>query len=424
MEERSNSEGVDRPMLRVPITYAKPGMMLAMPIRHPQRPEHLLLQAGYELDQAAIGRLRELRLREVWIRYPNLEFIGKYINPHILEEQAKVGKAIGGALESVMRDATAKLPYPAFKSTIRDFIDKLLDDPQAAIFIEEISETDEPLLRHSCSVCFLSLLMGLKLEGYLVQQRRRLAAHRAKDVVNLGVGAMLHDVGMMRIDPKARQRWLESHDETDPAWREHVIVGYQLVQGHIEPSAAAAVLHHHQRYDGSGFPVRREDDGVLRGLVGERIHIFPRIVATADLFDRMRHPPDRSTPTPVVRALRRMQSPEIASRMDPMTYKALIAVTPPYPPGSLVTLSNGVRGVVIEWHPSDPCRPVVQALGDISEDHAKKGAAPDAERFDLRRDRKLHVVEAEGERVLEDNFYPKKVEEFAIDLDGRGFLAA
>ncbi|HCT44936.1 MAG TPA: hypothetical protein DF699_06965, partial [Phycisphaerales bacterium] len=160
-----------------------------------------------------------------------------------------------------------------------------MEDPDAALFIGEIADTGSPAIRHGANVGYLAMLMGLRLDFYLLRERSRLTPRLAKDVTSLGVAAMLHDIGMTRLKASVLKRWADEHDHTDPAWREHVDLGYEMVRGHVEPSAAAAVLHHHQRYDGSGFPVRKRN-GKVAGLDGSSIHIFARILIVADLYDR------------------------------------------------------------------------------------------------------------------------------------------
>lgn len=409
-------------MLRVPITFARPGMTLAMPVRHPQRADHVLLQAGYTLDELAVARLGELQIHELWIRYPGLDFIGKYVNPAVVEGQARIAAAVSGVFERMEKDSHLRLDYPTYKELIRDFLDRTTQDPQAAVFIQEVVGDDQPLVRHASNVCSLSLLMGLKLDGYLVAQRKRLPASRAKNVTSLGIAALLHDVGMTRIEGEARQRWERTQDEGDPGFRKHVKIGYDLVKSHVEPSAAAAVLHHHQRMDGSGFPEQTDESGARRGLIGRRIHVFARIIATADIFDRLRHPPDGAPSLPVVRALRMMQDKGVARVIDPVTYSALMSVIPPYPPGSLVTLSNGARCVVTEWRPQDPCRPVVRTVGDIARDHAR-GPRADKE-YDLSNRRDLSITHADGEDVGADNFYASASGVFNFSAPAEGLHAA
>lgn len=390
-------------MLRVPISLATPGMTLAAPMRHPRRADHVLLHAGYTLDEFALARLQEMGVHELWIRYPGLDFIGKYISPAVLEGQARLVSTVADVFDATAKGLHARLDYPAYKDLISEFLETLIESPQAGLYLQEMADRDEPLLRHCSNVCFISLLMGVKLETYVVSQRRRLPANRAKNLVSLGMAALLHDIGMQRLDGETLKRWETTQDETERTFRRHVHIGYDLVKGSVEPSAAAAVLHHHQRWDGSGFPEQEGEEGARRGLRAEKIHVFARIIGTADLFDRLRHPPAGGPGLPTVGALRAMQEPAIASKIDPWTLRALLAVAPPYPPGTLVTLSNGARGVVTEWRAEEPCRPVVRTLACLER---RAGRPSTVERtFDLMAHKDLAVVEAEGRDVQEFNFY-------------------
>src|SRR5262249_47031041 len=145
----------------------------------------------------------------------------------------------------------AKLEYGDYRAAISGVMSHLLANPAAAVFIQELAGSEEPVLRHATNVCLLSILMGLKLDDYLIAERTRLSGYAARDVTSLGVGAMLHDIGMLRLDPAVVQRWNRWFDESDQEWRRHVTIGFEMVKDAIGPAAAAGVLHHHQKYDGS-----------------------------------------------------------------------------------------------------------------------------------------------------------------------------
>src|SRR5262249_43910769 len=148
---------------------------------------------GRSLDDWAIGRLREMRVREIWVRYPGMEFIGAYICPAIFESQAALTHRIASAFDAVTQGAHARLEYAEYRTAIYSLLTRLIANPKAAVFIQELAENDEPVLRHSSNVCLISLLMGLKLEDYLITERTRMGAAAARDVSSLGVGAMFHD---------------------------------------------------------------------------------------------------------------------------------------------------------------------------------------------------------------------------------------
>lgn len=389
-------------MLRVPVKQAREGMTLAVPVLHPHHPETLLLRGGYVLDEATIIRLHELTIDSVWVEYPELAFIGRYISPRVMMQRGVVASVVCEVLDKMSRKACAPLDYAQYRATVRDFVNTIYDHPSAALLVEHMHAGDRPLMRHCADVCYLALLMGMKLENYLILQRHRLPGYRARDIVDLGMAALLHDVGMLALEPGVMDRWVEEGcPEDDPAWRRHVLMGYQRLRGGIGPAAAAAVLHHHQHWDGSGFPMKRAVSGGYEAQRGEEIHVFARVLMVADLFDRLTHPLTRTERVPTVRALRWMQCEPYVHWMDPVVFRALLAVVPAYAPGKMVTLSNGEVGVVVEWSASDPCSPVVQMLGE-----RKKYAR--AVRHDLRLNRKLSVVEVDGEDVSSDNFYPER----------------
>lgn len=383
-------------------------MVLALPVAHPRRPDTVLLRAGVALDDTHAQRLRELGVRDIWIQYPRLEFLADYVAPGVHEACAQLASELNSGFERFRGDAHANLDFGVFRRALAGLMEQLASNPKAALFIQETG-LDDPLLRRASTVCFLSVLMGLKLDFYLVRERSRLRCDAARDVTSLGLGALVHDIGMLQLPQEVRERWFATHEENDEAWRRHVRLGFDMVKNEVEPAAAAVVLHHHQKFDGSGFPQKKRLDGKAEPLAGSDIHVFARIAAAAELFDRLRWPAgaDRAAapPVPTVRALRLLLEEPYRSWIDPVVRRGLTTVVPPYAPGTLVTLSNGVRGVVTSWTPEDPCRPRVMEVRDLE---PRRACALKPAIFDLRQHHGLEVAQAEGADVLADNFYPAK----------------
>lgn len=411
-------------MLRVAIAYAQPGMVLAHPVFHPIRHGTILLNEGLRLDRWSIDRLAELHIREVWIRYPGMEGIREFVCPEIGAAHSAIAGQVTEAFDRVVAGAHALLDYPLYRRGVASLVRRLARRPRAAILIQEMVHQDQDLVRHATGVCYLSTLMGLKLQDYLITQRSRLDAVRARDVSSLGLAAMLHDIGMLRLGRDVVERWRRTRDERDRAWRSHVYLGCEMVREAAGPSAASAILHHHQRFDGTGFPQRRGLDGKRTPIAGREIHVFSRIIAAADLFDRLRYPhgSDAGAPVPVVRALRGMRDDPCKAWIDPMVLKALLACVPPYPPGSLVKLSNGRSAVVVDWTSIDPCRPTVELVGDIGREHALDYAV--RERLNLREHPAIEVCEVGGEPVRDANFYPASPDELDFSEAERALFNA
>lgn len=418
-------------MLKLPTQQAFAGMVLADPVYHPLHASVPLLREGVALDAHSIKRLHELGVRDLWIQYPPLDSLRKFVSRETALACREMAARIAQTMDQLVEDKHAKLEYDAFRRAVLAVVEALSDSPTACLFITEGADRSKPALRHASNVCYLSIMMGLKLEFYLIHERSRMPAAQARDISSLGVGAMMHDVGMLDLAPDVLDRWNRDLNENDPEWRAHVQLGFDRVKGDFDPGAAGVVLHHHQRHDGTGFPPRTELSGQGKALRESDIHVFARIVAAADLFDRLRHPAhapraellDRPS-IPAVRALKTMLQRPWRDRLDPIVLKGLLAVAPPYPPASFVTLSDGRQAVVVDWTPTDPCRPTVEILEDLAAlAHPGRKITP-RERLDLTKKGMPSIREFDGEDVSKDNFAPSTPSEFDLTRTARALVNA
>ena len=443
-------------MLRLGLVHAKPGMILGLSVVHPTCPEVTLLRAGAALEEMSIHRLREIGVHEVWIRYPSLDHLIQFVNPQMHEACRHLTADIGKTMNAYLADSHARLDFYSYKRAVMGVIENAMAHPKAAIFIHELAERAPPAMRQAGNVCVASILIGLKLDFYLVHQRSRLSSGLARDLSGLGVGAMLHDIGMLRLDPAVVARFEATGDESDAEWQEHTRLGFEMIKGDLDPTAAAAVLNHHQKFDGSGFPRRVPLKGLPLPVKGSDIHVFARIITCADLFDRIRfgsvlpklattdhaqRPPPTSSHTqlqtdttsthsiktaeqsramPAVRALKLILSKPYSDWIDPVIVRALMSVVPAFAPGTIVHLSNGRRAAVVDWRPSNPCSPIVQPIGEVDRGGWDQREQP---RIDLERTKDLRVARVEtaegSEDVSADLFWPEFDGDFDLARIGR-----
>jgi response regulator RpfG family c-di-GMP phosphodiesterase len=344
---------------------AQPGMTLAAPVAHPDQPDQELLRPGYVLEADVIRRLREMGVAQVFVDYPALDDLDRHLAAFLSPARQKLYRQMRQTMEASQRRVRPGVSYGEYYSTTRELVTTLLSQGQHPIFLDQMARSGTDGVGHAMAVAHLSLLLGIKLENYLIEERKRLPCSRAKDVVNLGVAGMLHDLGKFSLPESL---WGASEINPPRAgddktvieqWQSHPRLGYEQIHEHVEPTAASAVLQHHQHFDGSGFPALAVAD-TTRMLEGRRIHIFARIILAADLYDRLAtvSKSQRRSNLEILHIVRT----RYASWIDPFVLRGLAAVAPPFPPGSRLTLSDGTSAIVTRVDECDPYRPVVRRL--------------------------------------------------------------
>ncbi|HWB54496.1 MAG TPA: hypothetical protein VG722_09895, partial [Tepidisphaeraceae bacterium] len=191
-------------MLIVPISEIEPGMTLACPVSSPEQPDVVLLKTGYVLDAKVIARLPAYGIETVYVQYPGLDEVDRHLLVNLSPPRQKLYQQMKSAISAAQQRSNPKIPYADYYQTARDLILTLMGQGQHPVFMDQLSRLGTDTVGHSTAVSHLSLLIGLKLEDYLIDQRKRLSAAHAKEVVNLGVAGMLHDLGKMQLPAHLR----------------------------------------------------------------------------------------------------------------------------------------------------------------------------------------------------------------------------
>jgi len=384
-------------MLRVPVHSIQPGMVLARPIPLPHNPYRYLLQRDREIPMDLVPRLKQLGIYEVWVRHQQLEFLEDIIDEGLSEHQREVYLRVRRNFEAIIRDSSAELDIVGFQDSIAELFGFLKGNSGSSTLLQKLDAFDNYLMSHSTNTCYLALLLGMKLERYLIDERCLKPAREAKDLHLLGLGCLLHDVGKMLV-PKAILNKPGRLDAAEMAeMRRHTTYGYDLVRRNVPANAAQVVLNHHQRWDGSGYPGRidpRTRDA-MPPLAGKQIPVFSRIVIVADVYDAatsQRCYSDAKLPVQVLHEMRN----RCQGFFDPEVASAFYRTVPPFPIGQVVTLSNGAEAAVVDFNPDCPARPKVKCLrvsGEPSDAHTAH------EEIDLNVCRDVEVASVDGQDV-------------------------
>ena len=193
---------------------------------------------------------------------------------------------------------------------------------------------------HSINTLIYALKIGLRLE------------YAPGDLEALGLAALLHDIGMFAIpDAILRKPEALSPEETATV-RRHPETGRSVLApwGAAMPWLAQTAYEHHELEDGSGYP---------RGLKGEQISEFAKIVGLASTYEAMTH----ERPHRRCVSVRELIDTKNRS-FSPRVMRAFLEQISLYPIGSFVRLNNRTLGRVVATHAGQPLRPVVQILED------------------------------------------------------------
>ena len=249
-------------------------------------------------------------------------------------QHAEAARAWRQAAEAVSaRPQEAAL---ATQQLTRAILDKLLGSQ--VIGIRLVSGGADRAAAHALNVAVISLLIA------------RTLGLPEPELLELGLGALLHDVGKTEVPERFRHAEEGFNHNEMAAYRDHVARGVALGQRMgLAPGALGVLAQHHELADGSGFPLK---------LTGERISMAARVVALVNRYDKLCNPQSRAaalTPHEAV-ALLFAQGQQ---RFDAAVLNAFIRMMGVYPAGSLVQLTDDRHALVIGVNSSRPLKPRV-----------------------------------------------------------------
>lgn len=343
-------------------------MTVGASLIHPARPEMELLATGTKLTSKMIHQLGRLGIGSVWVEFSGTEELDAAVATGLTLTQQRVYLQLKKSFSLAAKSTVSTAQLQSFRQTIMDLVTEAIAGSAYAGLAYRLQTTDNPLFVHCSSVSYLSITIGHALRSYIVSERPRLQPKEAGDLVPLGLGAMLHDIGKLALPEAVRC----THEATHPdvlsveGYDDHTVRGFKVLSASNASAAARqAVLMHHQRWDGSGWPTAKlmgmRDDA--KPLRGRNLHIFSRIIAAANTLDALINAKDSNGQRMhACQAMAKIASHQYDGWFDPLVRRTLLQTIPPFSVGERVTLSDGRPAAVVAPNRENPCLPVVRPL--------------------------------------------------------------
>lgn len=240
--------------------------------------------------------------------------------------------------------AGKETPMESIRSIASTITKAFITDRSFLLNLSNVKPADgDYLFNHVLNVCIVSVNIATAY-GYSETQ-----------VVEIAMGALLHDVGMLLIPEEIRFKDSRPGEDEWYEIQKHPLIGiYLLEKIHNLPEAVMLVAYQtHERENGKGYPKQRSS---------RLIHNYAKIVAIADIYEALSSPRsyrDAYLPYKAMEALIKMTRQGLISSQF---VKALLEYTSLFPIGSIVELSNKCIGKVVQSNGMSFAKPSICIL--------------------------------------------------------------
>lgn len=298
----------------------------------------VILPEGAVIRKDYIEKLEELGIKEIYIKEKETEA------SEIVILKSEIEKSVKETVKDILERHTYQNNEDLvnLSKAADNIISTILEEDKVIEKVFDIKERSADIYEHSISICSLAILTALKL-GVEISK-----------VHDIGVGCLLHDIGLRYMTINYNNQDVETLNKQELIeYKKHPIYGYSSLKNEkwISDLSKAIILYHHERLDGSGFPLRTKD-----------IPYECRIVNVCDTFDEMicGIGCQRIRVYEAVEYLKEFKD----NLFDGKIIDVFLGFTAVYPAGSHVLTNEGELAVVLSQNKDFQDRPVIRILKD------------------------------------------------------------
>jgi len=325
--------------VRVPVSCCYIGDILADDVNNDRGTT--LVRKDTILNQYIKDKLIEMGISSVW-KYQPVKLLpdqDRDVKYNVIKENyTEVVLSVKRVLNELA--AGGKIDYEKIVDVSKSVLSTINESSSVVRCLAEIKSADEYTYTHCVNTAFYSMLIAKWLN---------LPEYKIHEAIQAG---LLHDIGKVKIPDEILNKKGKLTVEEYEVMKKHSIYGYDLIKNISEFSEGIknAILMHHERLDGSGYPY---------GICGDSIGLSARIIAVADVYDAMtrdRVYKKKATPFEVFQ----MFLTTGIVIFDTSVLKTFLNNLPSYFIGTTVELNNGEVGEIVYIPPRDIVSPVVR----------------------------------------------------------------
>ena len=298
--------------------------------------ENILLKKGTKLSEQYILSIKSAGIYYVTIKARDDFYSGNYQEFNLIRDT--MIKIIPKFFDEILSQDYSKIEEEF--CIVDDMIKYIMETGELNDSIFDLKKYDDYTYVHCVNTSIMATFLGIKLNL------------KPNELSSLALGAILHDIGKLQLPLGILNKKDKLTEDEFEEIKKHSINGEILLKnaGITDEIVLNIVLQHHERIDGNGYP---------KGITGENISIYAKIVSVCDVFTALsanRSYRERFTPNDAFEFILTKYNVMFDTKIVDI-FKETFAI---YPRGCKIKLSNGIEGSVMSQNKGFPDRPIIK----------------------------------------------------------------
>lgn len=330
-------ESIKNDKTRIHVNKLKPGMKTAKDVEYDFG--GILLPEGTILNKQKINRIQKLNHQYIYIFNESEKKIKTNVKK-IKKTESKYKKNMNHMKSAFNRAQDQEEITSEDIQNLTSEITEFENESEMLDLLTKVREVDQYTYSHLLNVGILAYMFG---DWINLSEKQR---------INLTQAGLLHDIGKAKISDQILNKPGQLTKKEYEKIKKHSIYGYKIAQkaDFISEDIARGILTHHERYNGTGYPL---------GLKGNKIPLFGRILSILDTFDAItaeRIYKPGCSPFEAIKIFKE----DTPGMFDYRLLKIFLDKIPNYFVNEKVLLNNGKKAEVIFINPRHPHKPIIK----------------------------------------------------------------